>query len=136
MRPMYRDTVVDDIPNEQLAAESEQDLTFRTFACLSMREKATLAAGKVRRFVLGTVRKDYVRQQEQKREGECQRCGACCRILVECPFLVEGEPGTFSCRIHGKKPDNCDIFPVNVEDLHDRDIVAPMQSCGFRFRGD
>lgn len=90
--------------------------------------------GKVRRFFLAHTRrgKAYIREMEMRRRGECGRCGACCKLLYRCPFLRE-EEGLAVCSIHNRRPANCRIFPVDPEDLADRDEVMPDHPCGYAF---
>ena len=92
-----------------------------------------LAYGKVRRWYVGHFRRAYIAQQTTARQGSCSRCGACCKLLFRCPFLLEEVPGTYTCRIHGNKPENCHIFPISKADLRDRDLVMPSQKCGYHF---
>jgi hypothetical protein len=104
----------------------------RGFRSFTIGEMLQLLSGKIRRFTISHFRKGYVRQQEAARKGQCSRCGACCKLLFRCPFLLE-EDGLYSCRIHGNKPENCHIFPINQRDLEDRNIVSPEFKCGFYF---
>lgn len=104
----------------------------RDFLDLSWRERYILFSGKLRRFYIGRFRREYVAEQIAARKGSCHRCGACCKLLFRCPFLLEDE-GQFTCRIHGNKPENCHIFPINKKDLTDRNTVSPGQRCGFYF---
>lgn len=90
------------------------------------------------------------------REGECLQCGACCRLMVRCPFLKydpetspprEGEagsgarsetvsarigrlserPGKTRCRIYPLRPPACRKYPRVAEEQ----VCFP---CGYRFR--
>ena len=95
-----------------------------------------MAWGKARRFWVGHFGKDYVAQKAAKREGQCLRCGTCCKLLYVCPHLEELTDGSSSCRIHEDRPMNCRIFPVDQADLGDRDILADNGKpgpCGFSF---
>ena len=99
-------------------------------------EKSRLAWGKIRRAYLGLVRKNYVRSREKLRRGECIRCGACCKLLYVCPHLEELADGTTECKIHERRPINCQIFPINGRDLQDRDLIGKRgdnKPCGFSF---
>lgn len=40
--------------------------------------------GKIRRFISAHFRKKYVINQKSKRQGECKRCGVCCKLLINC----------------------------------------------------
>ena len=93
------------------------------------------AAGKVRRFIRANI---YTEENETllaKRDGECTRCGACCKILFKCPFLIEQhsiEAGTnliYTCGIYGEHFNQCRIFPLAPQDLEEID-----EPCGYTFR--
>jgi hypothetical protein len=88
--------------------------------------------GKTRRFYLHTFRRAYVEAQVQKRQGDCGRCAACCKLLFKCPFLDESGP-IATCSIHDRRPDNCRFFPIDPRDLADRDLVDTTNPCGFWF---
>ena len=77
--------------------------------------------------------REAIRRGHARRTGECVRCGACCRLLYRCQFLVTDRDGATSCRIHDRRPPNCRIFPVNEADLLDRDGVLPHLPCGYSF---
>jgi hypothetical protein len=94
--------------------------------------RARQVAGKMRRFFLANI---YTANNERllaRRTGECTRCGACCRILFQCPFLIEdpgGQPGSvYSCGIYGEHFNQCRIFPLVPKDLEE--IAEP---CGYTF---
>ena len=82
--------------------------------------------GKIRRLGLTTFRRGYVRAQMARREGECRRCGGCCRLAYRCLFLN----GDNLCAIY-KTPrlSNCKSFPIDERDL--REVPG---GCGYRFR--
>ena len=103
----------------------------RTWADLTRREKTTLAWGKLRRFLLVHLRPGYVRRSIARRQGDCQRTGACCNLLFTCP-LFSAEPLP-TCRINSVKPKVCRMFPIDERDLRDRDIVSPGVPCGYSF---
>jgi len=82
-----------------------------------------LADGKLRRFATSLVL-----PVDQKRTGECRRCGACCKFGVVCPFLRQSpdEPGTFFCAAYKLRPLQCRKYPRSKEEqIH--------QPCGYRF---
>jgi hypothetical protein len=93
--------------------------------------------GKVRRFFLAHTRRGraYIQKMERHRRGECERCGACCRLLHRCLFL-RFEDGLAVCAIHTRRPANCRIFPADTGDLADRNQIAPDRPCGFSFVKD
>ena len=85
-------------------------------------------AGKARRAFLCLFRPSYVKKSIERREGECNMCGQCCRIGVDCPFLEVHETHA-RCRIyHMGRPTPCQAFPIDARDL--RDVGG---SCSFRF---
>jgi len=83
--------------------------------------------GKVRRAVVGTMLSEEDRDGiAGARQGECNRCGACCKILFRCPFLVEDE-GVFTCSVYDHRPPSCRLFPMVPADLREVD------RCAFSF---
>ena len=90
------------------------------------------ALGKARRFFRANI---YTRKNEEllaRRQGECTRCGACCKILIRCPFLVEkpeNAPGDiYSCSIYGSRFNQCRLYPIVPKDLLDVE-----EECGYTF---
>ena len=98
----------------------------RTKDCLSWRCElmtGSLANGKTRRFFTSLVL-----PVDKSRKGECEKCGACCKFVVECPFLKydEGGSGATYCRIYSIRPLQCRKYPRSKrEQIH--------QPCGYRF---
>ena len=97
-----------------------------------LRFRARQAAGKMRRFFRASI---YTADNERllaKRQGDCTRCGACCKILFQCPFLIEnpgaGPGDLYSCGIYGKRFNQCRIYPLAPKDLEE--IEEP---CGYTF---
>lgn len=88
-------------------------------------------AGKVRRFALTVFRPVETRRLLSLREGECDRCGRCCRIGYVCPMLQEMEDGSSRCRAYGVRPPNCRKFPITARDLDDVE-----GRCSFSFRAE
>jgi len=83
---------------------------------------------KVRRFLLCTVNTSYIENQQQLREGECVRCGRCCRLVFRCPFLGGTEENP-TCTIYEQgRPFQCAAFPIDPRDLADVDF-----QCGYHF---
>ena len=81
--------------------------------------------GKVRRIYLAYLRPGYVRKQQKMKRGECRQCGACCRLIFRCPFLL----GDSRCAIYDAcRTDVCTMFPMDARDLGD----LPVQ-CGYYF---
>lgn len=81
--------------------------------------------GQTRRICYNYLRKRYVTEQLEKREGNCRQCGKCCSLVFRCPFLTrEGK-----CIIYHKgRPRHCTTFPLDTNDL--RDIEG---ECGYSF---
>ncbi len=104
----------------------------RKTSSLTFRERATLGWGKVRRFCLAHFRRGYVRQSLARRVGQCDRSGACCRLMFTCP-LLDRRSNPVRCNVHEVKPRVCRLFPIDERDLRDRDIISPDVPCGFSF---
>ncbi|MBI3620935.1 MAG: hypothetical protein HY208_01925 [Nitrospirae bacterium] len=70
----------------------------------------------------------YIQDQQQLREGECVRCGRCCRLVFRCPFLGGTEENP-TCLIYERgRPFQCAAFPIDPRDLADVDF-----QCGYHF---
>ena len=87
----------------------------------------TQLQGKIRRFIRATIYTKDNAALLERRKGECTRCGACCMILVRCPFLDETD-GEYSCQIHGKHFAQCQIFPLTPKDIEEVEA-----ECGYYF---
>jgi hypothetical protein len=99
---------------------------------LTLRQRAILGWGRLRRISLALFRPGYVRASLARRTGQCNRSGACCRLMVTCPLLIES-PLPVRCGVHNHKPPVCNLFPIDERDLRDRDIVSPGVPCGYSF---
>lgn len=65
------------------------------------------------------------------RQGDCNRCGACCQILYRCPFLRETEDG-FMCGSYESRCDQCATFPI---DPHSLVLLQRMGiTCSYTFQ--
>ena len=84
--------------------------------------------GKVRRFVQSTVLREETGGLLAQRQGECNRCGACCKILFRCPFLGTDGEGQYTCRIYEKRFAQCRLYP-----LHARDLLELEGECSYTF---
>ncbi len=84
--------------------------------------------GKTRRFVQSTLRRRDAAPLLAKRHGECNRCGACCKILFRCPFLGTDAEGQYTCRIYEKRFAQCRLYP-----LHARDLLELEGQCTYTF---
>jgi Fe-S-cluster containining protein len=84
--------------------------------------------GKVRRFIQASVLKEDTDALLARRKGECNRCGACCKILFQCPFLGTDSEGQYTCRIYDQRFAQCRLFP-----LHARDLQELGEECSYTF---
>ena len=85
------------------------------------------ARGKVRRFVQAKLFQQDTDVLLAGRQGECNRCGACCKILFRCPFLGTDADGQYTCRIYEKRFDQCRLFPLHPADLRE------VAECSYTF---
>lgn len=88
--------------------------------------------GKIRRAFLIAFRKQRVVEKLDRRRGACSRCGACCKIMFQCPAYDDSD-GNPKCLIYNDRPGVCSLFPLDEKDLRERDIVMPGTKCGFYF---
>ena len=88
--------------------------------------------GKVRRMYFVYINKKYVRRQLLTRQGECQRCGACCELMFKCPALKRNN-GTALCAIYDSRSNVCKLFPLDERDIRDRNRIRPNIKCGWQF---
>jgi uncharacterized protein len=86
--------------------------------------------GKVRRFVQSTVIREDTDGLLARRQGECNRCGACCKILFRCPFLGTDAQGQYTCRIYEQRFAQCRMFPLRSRDL------LEVEECSYTFAED
>ena len=85
-------------------------------------------SGKVRRFVQANLMKQDNDALLAQRKGECNRCGACCKILFRCPFLGTDDAGQYTCKIYDKRFAQCRLFP-----LHAKDLLELGEQCSYTF---
>jgi hypothetical protein len=68
--------------------------------------------------------------------GECNRCGLCCKIQFECPFLIDEGPFNTRCSIYTTPhaPQACLKFPLDPMDLRllQREVG---NACTFYYEG-
>jgi uncharacterized protein len=83
--------------------------------------------GKVRRFVQANFQKQDIEGLLSQRKGDCNRCGACCKILFQCPFLGQDAAGEYTCRIYEKRFSQCRLYPLHAQDLRE------VPECSFTF---
>ncbi|HXB55514.1 MAG TPA: hypothetical protein VN461_12060 [Vicinamibacteria bacterium] len=87
--------------------------------------------GKVRRFIQASVLKEDTSALLARRKGECNRCGACCKILFQCPFLGTDAEGQYTCRIYEKRFAQCRLFPLHAQDLRELG-----EQCSYTFEAE
>lgn len=87
--------------------------------------------GKVRRFVQAKLVQQDNEALLAKRRGECNRCGACCKILFRCPFLGTDSEGQYTCRIYERRFSQCRLFPLHAADLRELE-----QECSYTFEAE
>ena len=85
--------------------------------------------GKTRRFVQWSLLRQDPAPLLAKRQGDCNRCGACCKILFRCPFLGTDAEGQYTCRIYDQRFAQCRLFPLHAADL------AELTECSYTFEG-
>jgi hypothetical protein len=97
-----------------------------------LRLRARQVVGKMRRYFRVRIYSGKNEELLSLRRGECTRCGACCKILFQCPFLIEHPENAvgdkYSCSIYGKHYKNCNIFPMVPKDL-----LEVEEECGYTF---
>lgn len=108
----------------------EQEISYKP---QTLRIRAILLCGVVRRFFLNVFRPGRVRDSLARRSGECRRCGACCHLVAnKCGALHLGRDGHSTCRLYDVyRLPNCCNFPIDPRDIADRDLVAPSVPCGY-----
>ncbi len=65
---------------------------------------------------------------EDGRNGECNNCGACCRLPFRCIFLKTAPDKKEYCSIYKVRPPNCRKFPRTREE---HELVK--SECGYTF---
>jgi hypothetical protein len=92
------------------------------------RLKTLQLRGKARRFVQAKLTEQDTDALLARRQGECNRCGACCKILFRCPFLGSDAEGQYVCRIYDKRFAQCRLYP-----LHAADLLELEDKCSYTF---
>ena len=64
---------------------------------------------------------------DKNRQGNCKRCGSCCKLPNRCAFLRFNEQGLSECAVYPFRPLNCRKYPRTKSEL----ITA--DTCGFNF---
>ncbi len=86
--------------------------------------------GKVRRFFQAKVLEQDTEALLARRRGDCNRCGACCKILFRCPFLGTDAEGQYTCQIYEKRFAQCRLYPLHSQDL------LEVKECSYTFEPD
>jgi hypothetical protein len=101
----------------------------------SLGKSIAMAVGKLRRVFLIKFRKRRVEEKLERRRGACSRCGACCKLLFNCPAYDDSD-GSPKCLVYNDRPGVCGLFPLDEKDLRERDFVSPDKKCGFWFEDE
>lgn len=64
---------------------------------------------------------------DPNRRGECNRCGACCKLPYPCPFLRYDDQGLAGCAAYKLRPPSCRKYPRTASEN-----LTPAE-CGFYF---
>jgi uncharacterized protein len=92
-----------------------------------LQAKGWQAQGKVRRFIQSNLFPRQTQELLKMRQGDCDRCGECCKILFRCPFLGQDSKGEYLCRIYQRRFSQCRLFPIQPRDL--REVTR----CSYTF---
>ena len=82
------------------------------------RKSAIQLRGKLRRYVQANLIKQDHEALLARRQGECNRCGACCKILFRCPFLGTDAEGQYTCSVYEKRFAQCRLYPLHAAEMH------------------
>ena len=88
------------------------------------------ARGKVRRFIQAKFMRQDTDALLARRQGECNRCGACCKLVFRCPFLGTDADGQYTCRIYERRFEQCRLYPLHAADLRE------VAECSYTFVTD
>ena len=102
---------------------------------LTVGNRLTLGWGKLRRAWLITFEPEKVRRKLARRVGGCDRSGACCKLGYACPAYDDSN-GRPRCTVYADRPAMCMIFPIDEQDLKERDLIEPGTACGHQFTDD
>lgn len=99
-----------------------------------MINKLVLGWSKIRRIFFVYFTPNLAEKKLERRHGECKRCGTCCELMFVCPALDRSN-GSIQCKRYDKRSKVCKLFPLDENDLKDRNRVNVKQKCGFSFNG-
>lgn len=93
--------------------------------------------GALRRTLLANFLPDNILDRYKAyQRGECNRCGLCCKIQFQCPFLIDEGPYNTRCGIYTTPhaPQACVKFPLDPLDLRllQREVG---NACTFYYEG-
>jgi len=100
----------------------------RTRQVADAKLRARQVQGKIRRLINTNLRKQEMVAALALRRGDCNRCGACCELLIKCPFLKKQSDGTSLCGIYENRPNSCRLFPIEK-----RDVEELRGECSYYF---
>jgi len=63
----------------------------------------------------------------ENRRGDCNRCGACCKLPFPCPFLRFDGEGLSTCAVYFARPPSCRKYPRTQDEQ-----LTP-ETCGYFF---
>ncbi len=86
-----------------------------------LREVAAGLSRKIQRFATSLLPVDAGRR------GDCNRCGACCKLPYPCPFLRYDAGGLSSCAVYHARPPSCRKYPRTASEN-----LTPA-TCGYYF---
>ncbi len=78
------------------------------------------------------MRPQQVEEDMGRRRGQCNRCGASCKLLFRCPAFDDSD-GSPKCLIYNDRPGVCGLFPIDERDIAERNLVNPGSPCGYTF---
>lgn len=64
---------------------------------------------------------------DPNRRGECNRCGACCKLPYPCPFLRYDDDGLSTCAVYHVRPPSCRKYPRTASEN------LTQEQCGYYF---
>jgi hypothetical protein len=82
---------------------------------------------KLRRSYFSVFRRSYVKENLERRQGDCNRCGACCELVYKCPFVARDKDELAYCRVYGTfQPASCRNYPFD-------EVDSEVEVCSFSF---
>lgn len=79
----------------------------------------------LRRRYLLIFRRSYIEKSLKERKGACLQCGTCCRTMLMCPYLKDGN----TCELYPDKlRETCLRYPF---DTKDQELSETIGKCGY-----